>query len=395
MLDTSSMLSVYDPYPVEFTRGYGSTLYDAEGKKYIDFAAGVATNSLGYGNQELIRTLKEAADKIWHISNLYTIKPAIDLADTLVQKTFADKAFFVSSGTEAVECAIKLARAFYRVLHNQTNKYEIITFYHAFHGRTMGAISATSSDKHIDAFKPYLPGFKNIPMDHNIDTIAAAIDENTAAIMLEPIQGEGGINIFSTKLLQDIRQLCNERDILMIADEIQSGAGRTGKFLAIEHANVTPDICTIAKGIGNGMPIGGCLTTNRVAKCFKPGMHGSTYGGNPLATTVCKKVIETITEPAFLQNVVYMGQYLMQKLLSLQATHSNHITEIRGVGMLIGIQLGSHINNKELVVKLRGAGLLTVKTALPDTIRVTPPLTITKEEIDEGIAIFHKILQSL
>ena len=307
------LMSTYNRYPIVLRKGRGMRVWDADGKEYLDFIAGIAVNCLGHCHPRVVIALQKQAQRLLHVSNLYHIEAQIDLAKLLVENSFADKAFFCNSGAEAVEGAIKLARK-YANDHSFHDKNEIITAYGSFHGRTLAALSATGQEKMQKGFEPLVAGFKNVPFN-DINALEQAITKNTCAIMLEPIQGEGGIRIPSPEYLKQVRELCDRNKILLILDEIQTGIGRTGKLFAYEHFNIKPDIITLAKGLGGGIAIGAILATDAVAASFQPGTHGSTFGGNPLACSVAAATIETLLEDGFLlANCELLGKYFLKKL---------------------------------------------------------------------------------
>ncbi len=381
----SSVLPSYSRANLRFIKGEGVWLFSEGGQKYLDMGGGIAVNCLGHANPHLTQALKDQASNLWHTSNLYHIPNQEKLADNLVQSTFADTVFFTNSGTESMECAIKMARKFHHS-NNNLEKTEIITFENSFHGRSLAMISAAGSEKLIKGFEPILSGFLQIEFN-NIEKLLKAISPSTAAIVLEPIQGEGGIITAHPNFLAEVKKICVEKDILLILDEIQCGVGRTGTLFAYEQHNITPDIMAIAKGIGGGFPLGACLATERAAKGMGPGTHGSTYGGNPLACAVGNAVMEIVNNQEFLNSVKDKSLLLKQKLAYLLDKHSNIFEEIRGVGLMMGIKC--KIPNIEFVNAGFEKGILTVPGG-ENTIRLLPPLNISNEEINFAIDMLDK-----
>ncbi|QGR02294.1 aspartate aminotransferase family protein [Ehrlichia ruminantium] len=385
-MQDSPILQVYDPSLVTFSHGKGVYLYGHDGKKYIDFHSGIATSSLGHAHPVLVETLKRQGEKLWHLSNLHTIPEAIKLAQKLVDISFADKVFFNNSGAESVDCALKIARS-YQCGKGNTQRYRFITLQHSFHGRTYAACSANEPSNFSPLLKPYVEWFDSV--EPNIKAVKNALNENTGAILIEPIQGEGGINVLDASFIKELRAICDQNDILLIFDCVQCGTGRTGKFFAYEHVNVMPDICTLAKGLGSGFPVSACLSTRNASQFMGIGMHGSTFGGNPLATTIAGTVVDEILKPGFLENVTKNSQYLHKKLEDLSDKFPV-IQEIRGKGLLIGVKVNT--NSRALMKDLVNYGLL-LSTARGNVLRVIPPLIITQQEIDEGINILESYLQ--
>ena len=381
----SSILSTYKRSNLSFVKGKGSYLITKNGKKYLDFASGIAVNSLGHCNSELIKVLNNQSKKMWHISNAFQIPEQEELAKKLTKLTFADKVFFCNSGAESVEAAIKIARAYHQI-KKRKNKFKIITIKGSFHGRTLATISASGQKKMIEGFKPLLDGFVQVEFG-NHELIEKAIDNQTAAIMIEPILGEGGIKVIPNQCLEGLRKLCNKKKILLIFDEVQSGIGRTGKFFSYQWSKIEPDILTTAKGMGGGFPIGACLVTNKVSKGMKFGSHGSTFGGNPLACSVAKRVIEIISEKKFLNDLNQKVTFFANKLEAIKNTYNHLIDEIRGRGFLLGIKC--KINNSIFIEKLRNNGLLVVG-ANESVIRILPPLNVTKKDLKIALKIIEK-----
>jgi len=381
----SSILPTYKRSNLSFVKGKGSYLITKNGKKYLDFASGLAVNSLGHCNSELIKVLNNQSKKMWHISNAFQIPEQEELAKKLVKLTFADKVFFCNSGAESVEAAIKIARAYHQI-KKRNNKYKIITIKGSFHGRTLATISASGQKKMIDGFKPLLDGFVQVEFgDH--ESIEKAVDNKTAAIMVEPILGEGGIKIIPNQCLEGLRKLCNKKKILLIFDEVQCGIGRTGKFFSYQWSKIEPDILATAKGMGGGFPIGACLVTDKVSKGMKFGSHGSTFGGNPLACSVAKRVIEIISEKKFLNDLNQKATFFVNKLEAIKNTYNHLINEIRGRGFLLGIKI--KINNSIFIEKLRNNGLLSVG-ANENIIRILPPLNVTNKDLKIALKIIEK-----
>ena len=381
----SSILPTYKRSNLSFVKGKGSYLITKNGKKYLDFASGIAVNSLGHCNSELIKVLNNQSKKMWHISNAFQIPEQEELAKKLVKLTFADKVFFCNSGAESVEAAIKIARAYHQIKEKK-NKFKIITIKGSFHGRTLATISASGQKKMIDGFKPLLDGFVQVEFgDH--ESIEKAVDNKTAAIMVEPILGEGGIKIIPNQCLEGLRKLCNKKKILLIFDEVQCGIGRTGKFFSYQWSKIEPDILATAKGMGGGFPIGACLVTDKVSKGIKFGSHGSTFGGNPLACSVAKRVIEIISEKKFLNDLNQKATFFVNKLEAIKNTYNHLINEIRGRGFLLGIKI--KINNSIFIEKLRNNGLLSVG-ANENIIRILPPLNVTNKDLKIALKIIEK-----
>ena len=386
----NSILPVYARSNLCFERGEGVYLYTPEGERYLDFAAGIAVNSLGHSHQKLINSLVDQANKLWHVSNLYTITNLDELGDKYVEHSFADNVFFCNSGTEAVECGIKMIRKYHDDTCNP-DKYRIITFTGAFHGRTMAAISASNRARVMDGFGPALEGFDNVEFG-NIEAVKQSLTEETGGILIEPIQGEGGIRPAPEGFLQDLRNIADEYGILLMFDEVQCGAGRTGSLFAHELFNVVPDILATAKGIGGGFPLGACMSNNKAAVGMKQGTHGSTYGGNPLAMAVGNAVLDEILSPGFMSYVKEISDYLMKKLL--KNNFPEYVEEIRGMGLMIGIKLKDSITCKDVVIKLRNKKLLSVPAG-DNVVRLLPPLIINKEHVDEAVSIIHSVFQEM
>ncbi len=377
-----SLLPVYRRYDIAFARGDGSWLYTTDGRRMLDFGSGIAVTGLGHAHPHLVATVAEQAAKLWHVSNLWRIPELERLADRLVAHTFADTVFVCNSGAEAIEAAIKMVRRHFYAL-GTPERHRIVTFEGSFHGRTMAGISAAGGKKLVEGFDPLLPGFDILPFgDH--EALHAAIGPETAAIMIEPIQGEGGIRPVPPQCLQGLRSLCDEHGLLLVFDEIQAGMGRTGTLLACEQARVRPDIAAIAKGLGGGFPIGACIATARAASGMVAGTHGSTFGGNPLGCAVANAVLDVMLEQGFLARVAERGRFLRERLDTLAAEHPQVIAEVRGRGLLVGLRL--HRDSAGFIKALQGLGLVTVPAA-DEVVRLLPPLTVTEDELAEGCAL--------
>jgi len=381
----SSILPTYKRSKFSFVKGNGSYLITKSGKRYLDFASGIAVNSLGHCHPELIKILVKQSKKLWHTSNAFQIIEQEKLAKKLTDLTFADKVFFCNSGAESVEAAIKIARSYHQI-KKKKKKFKIITIKGSFHGRTLATISASGQEKMIDGFKPEVGGFKHAKFgDH--ESIEKLIDSQTAAIMIEPILGEGGIKVIPNQCLEGIKKLCKKKQILLIFDEVQCGMGRTGKLFSYQWSNMKPDILTTAKGIGGGFPIGACLVTNEASKGMKFGSHGSTFGGNPLACSVANKALEIISKKSFLNQVNQKSAFLIKELENIKNSHLDLIEEIRGRGFMLGIK--ARISNSILIDKLRNNGLLVVG-ASENVIRILPPLNVTIKDLGVALKIIKK-----
>ncbi|WP_096784827.1 aspartate aminotransferase family protein [Rhodobacter sp. CZR27] len=377
----SAVLPTYNRAPLAFIAGEGSWLVAEDGTRYLDLGAGIAVNALGHANPELVRVLSEQAGKLWHVSNLYRIPEQERLAERLVEATFADTVFFTNSGTEAAELAIKMVRKYWSG-KGQPDRIEILCFEGAFHGRSTGAIAAAGSEKMVKGFGPLMPGFRHLPFgDH--EALRAAISDRTAAVMIEPIQGEGGIRVLPDVCLKGLRDACDSVGALLIFDEVQCGMGRTGKLFAHEWAGVEPDIMMVAKGIGGGFPIGAVLATGRAAAEMVVGTHGSTYGGNPLGCAVAAKVMEIVADDAFLSEVGRKAALFRQKLEGLVASHPEVFEEVRGLGLMLGLRC--RVPNVDVVQAAYGQHLLTVPAA-DNVLRLLPALNIPDEDIAEAVA---------
>ncbi|HTO33279.1 MAG TPA: aspartate aminotransferase family protein [Pararhizobium sp.] len=390
MADATPLYDTYARAPLRFERGEGVWLIAEDGTRYLDFAAGVAVNSLGHAHPHLVSALKEQAEKVWHLSNLYEVPGQESLGRRLTDATFADKAFFTNSGAEALECAIKTARR-YHFAKGHPEKFHIITFEGAFHGRTLATIAAGGQAKYLEGFGPKAPGFYQVPFG-DMPALKAAITEETAAILIEPIQGEGGIRTVPKEFLQELRTLCDEYGLLLIFDEVQCGVGRTGKLFAHEWSGITPDIMAVAKGIGGGFPLGACLATEEAAAGMVAGTHGSTYGGNPLAMAVGNAVLDVVLADDFLPHVRDVALVFRQGLASLADRFPDVIEEIRGDGLMLGIK--AKVPSADLLKAIRAERLLAVPAG-ENVIRLLPPLTTTAEEAREGLARIERAAEHL
>lgn len=383
------ILPTYNRSALRFVRGEGSWLFEQDGSRYLDLTSGIAVNALGHAHPELVATLTEQAQALWHVSNLYQIPAQEQLAQALVEHSFADTAFFTNSGTEAAELAIKMVRKYWS--DQGATRPTILTFEGAFHGRSTGAIAAAGSEKMTKGFGPLMPGFKTLPWgDH--DALRAALDDSVAAVMIEPIQGEGGIRPLPEPCLKGLRELCDQTGALLVLDEVQCGMGRTGRLFAHEWACVTPDIMMVAKGIGGGFPLGAVLATARAASGMTAGTHGSTYGGNPLACAVGAKVLDIMTRPGFLDGVSRKAGQFRQGLESLIARHPDIFEDLRGAGLMLGLKCRTA--NTDLVAAAQAQHLLTVPAA-DNVVRLLPPLTITGDEIAQALDRLDRAAQSI
>lgn len=380
------IMPTYARFPIAFESGEGCTLKDVEGKKYLDCVAGIAVDCLGHNHPGLNKAIAEQCQKTMHVSNLYWTEPQIETAEILVKASGLDKVFFCNSGAEANEAALKLARIYAKAFKSN-EAVEIIAMDYSFHGRTYGAISATGQPKYHKGLAPMLPGILHVPFN-DFNALKSAVSNKTCAILLEPIQGEGGIYPADYDYLQAVRKLCDEENIVLIFDEVQSGIGRTGKFFAYQHYNLKPDVVCMAKGIAGGFPMGGIVACDKVAQVFVPGTHASTFGGNPLATAAAQYVLGIITSDGFMNDVAKKGEYLTQKLTTLKEKHPC-ITDVRGKGLMLGVALS--VPTSDIVAKAMEKGLLLVGAG-SDAIRFVPPLIISKEEIDQAVQIFDSCL---
>ena len=377
---TSPLLPIYARADLSFERGEGPWLVAHNGERYLDFGAGVAVNALGHAHPHLVEVLTEQARKVWHTSNLYRIPEGERLAQRLVDATFADIVFFANSGAEANEAAIKMARK-YHAANGQPERFRVVTFEGAFHGRTLATIAAGGQAKYLEGFGPKVEGFDQVAFaDHA--AVRAAITPETAAILIEPIQGEGGIRPVPTQCLRGLRNLCDEHGLLLIFDEIQTGVGRTGRLFAYEWSGITPDIMSVAKGIGGGFPMGACLATADAARGMTVGTHGTTFGGNPLAMAVGNAVLDVVLEPGFLDHVRQMGLVLKQRLAELADRHPAIIAEVRGQGLMMGLR--THVPNAEFIAAARDQKLLLIGAG-ENVARLLPPLIVTEAEVGDAV----------
>ncbi|HYS42463.1 MAG TPA: acetylornithine transaminase [Geobacteraceae bacterium] len=383
------IMKTYGRYPLVPVRGEGCRLWDADGREYLDFLAGVAVNNLGHCHPRVVAALQKQAGELIHCSNYYHIPGQIELAELLCSHSFADRAFFCNSGAEANEAAIKLARKYSREKFG-ADRYEIVTALASFHGRTMATVSATGQEKVQKFFDPLLHGFRHVPFD-DAAALKLAVSPNTCAVMLEPIQGEGGVVVPSAEYFRQVREICDEHNLLLIFDEVQVGMGRTGKLFAHEHFGVTPDIMTLAKALAGGAPIGSMLAREEIAESFGPGTHGSTFGGNPLVTAAAVAAVRVILEEGILNRTEEMGEYLMGELEGLKGKFP-FITEVRGIGLMIGMELS--VPAGDIVKKALKRGLL-LNVAQDRVLRFVPPLIVTKREVDEMIGILEGILSEM
>ncbi len=380
----SAILPTYNPADLAFERGEGAYLFTADGQRFLDFTSGIGVTSLGHAHPHIVAALKEQAGKLWHCSNLYTIPGQQRLAERLVANSFADTVFFCNSGAEAVEAGIKMARRYHHGA-GHPERFRIICAENAFHGRTLADISAGGQEKHTQGFGPLVEGFDHVPFA-NLNELRSAIGAETAAILVEPVQGEGGIRPASEEYLRGLREAADEFGLLLFFDEVQCGMGRTGRFFAHEWAGVKPDIVAVAKGIGGGFPLGACLASEKAASAMDGGSHGSTYGGNPLAMAAGNAVLDILLGDGFLDHVVAMAALLRARLDDLTTRHQEIFTGVRGLGLMLGLECA--VANRELMVKLRENGLLTL-TAGDDVLRLLPPLVIEESHVDEAMEILE------
>jgi acetylornithine/N-succinyldiaminopimelate aminotransferase len=378
---SSHLLPTYSRVDLAFERGEGAWLMTAAGKRYLDFTSGVAVNALGHAHPHLVEAITEQAKKLWHTSNLYRIPEGERLAERLCEQSFADFVFFQNSGTEAIECAIKMARK-YQFASGKPERNRIVTFEGAFHGRTLAALAATGNKKYLEGFGPMMPGFDQVAFG-DLDAVKKAVTSETAAIIIEPVMGEGGVRVVPHNFLRALRKLCDDNGLLLIFDEVQTGIGRTGDLFAYQHTGVEPDIMALAKALGGGFPIGACLATAEAAKGMTAGTHGSTFGGNQLAMAAANAVLDVVTAKGFLERVRQNGLLMKQRLAELKDRHSAVIAEVRGEGLLIGLRMVPPAG--EMVDELRNEEMITV-AAGDNVVRLLPPLIIDENEIAEAIA---------
>ncbi len=380
------VMNTYGRLPMALVRGQGVKVWDAEGKEYLDFLSGIAVNSLGHCHPKVVEAVCRQAETLMHVSNIYWIEPQVKLAELLVENSCADKAFFCNSGAEANEAAIKLARKYAKQKYGP-EKYEIITALQSFHGRTLAAITATGQPKYQKDFEPLPGGFKYVPFN-DLAALKEAVGPHTCAVMLEPIQGEGGVHPADADYLQGVKEICRQNNLLLIFDEVQCGLGRTGNFLGHQLYGVEPDIFTLAKALGNGFPIGAMLAKDEVAAAFKPGDHASTFGGNPLACAAALAAMQTMLHDNVIENAAEMGEYFKQKLTVLAEKHSM-IKDIRGAGLMIGVEIDGE--GSEIVNKCREKGLL-INCAGSSVLRFLPPLIVQRADIDAAVDILDQAM---
>ena len=386
-LADENIMNTYKRFPIVLVKGSGVKVWDVNGKEYLDFVAGIAVCNLGHSHPRVIAAVKEQLENLMHVSNLYYTEPQAQLARLLVENSFADKVFFCNSGAEANEAAIKLARK-YAHENMGPDKFELITMKDSFHGRTMATITATGQEKFQFGFTPLLEGFTYVPFN-DLQALEARISNKTCGIMVEPIQGEGGVNIPNAQYLARMREICDRHGILLIVDEVQTGMGRTGEFFAYEHSGIKPDIMTLAKALGNGFPIGAMLATNKIAKAFIPGNHASTFGGNPLAMAAANATVKTILQEGILEHCRKMGDYFLLQLKKLQQKYKI-IKEVRGKGLMLAAQL--NIEGGDIVHECLQRGLLIISAGVK-TLRFVPPLIITTQDVDQAIKVLDEVME--
>ena len=376
----SHLLPVYARVDLAFERGEGAWLIATNGERYLDFTSGVAVNALGHAHPHLVEAVTEQAKKLWHVSNLYRIPEAERLAERLCAASFADVVFFANSGAEAMECAIKMARK-YQAANGQPERYRIITFEGAFHGRTLATLAAGGQKKYLDGFGPVVEGFDQVPFA-DLEATKRAIGPETAAILIEPIMGEGGVRVVPPEFLRALRRLCDEHGLLLVFDEVQTGVGRTGQLFAYQQSGVSPDIMALAKALGGGFPLGACLATAEAAKGMVAGTHGSTFGGNPLAMAAAGALLDVVLADGFLERVRHTALILKQKLAEIRDRHPDVIAEVRGEGLLVGLR--AVVPSAQLVDALRAEKMITV-AAGDNVVRLLPPLIVSEDEVAEAV----------
>ena len=384
------LMPTYARADLAFERGEGVWLTGTDGRRYLDFAGGVAVSALGHAHPKLVAAITEQAGKVWHVSNLFRIPEAERLAKMLVDVSFADTVFFCNSGAEAMECAIKVARK-YHAVNGHPEKSRIVAFEGSFHGRTLATLAAAGAKKYLDGFGEPLAGFDHVPYG-DLDAVKKAITPETGAIVVEPIQGEGGVRVPPSGFLRALRELCDQKGLLLVLDEVQTGVGRTGKFFAYEWAGIEPDVMAIAKGLGGGFPIGACLATEEAAKGMTAGTHGSTFGGNPLATAVAGTVVNIVLEKGFLDRVAQTGLLFKQRLAEMKDRHPAVIAEVRGEGLLLGLR--TVVPNMDLVAACREEGLLTAGAG-ENVVRLMPPLVTSDAEVAEAMNKLDRACQKI
>jgi acetylornithine/N-succinyldiaminopimelate aminotransferase len=386
----SHLLPVFARVDLAFERGEGAWLLATNGERYLDFTSGVAVNALGHAHPYLVAALQEQATRLWHMSNLFRSPDGERLAARLCEQSFADFVFFANSGAEAMECAIKITRK-HHAAKGHPERYRIVTFEGAFHGRTLATLAATGSEKYLDGFGPPLDGFDQVPLG-DLDAVKKAIGPNTAGILIEPLQGEGGVRSPPPAFFKALRQLCDDKGLLLVFDEVQTGMGRTGELFAHRRLGVTPDVMSLAKALGGGFPIGACLATADAAAGMTPGSHGSTFGGNPLAVAAANAVLDVMLRPGFFEHVQKMSLLLKQKLASVIDRHPTVISEVRGEGLLIGVK--AVVPSGDLVTALREQKLLTVGAG-ENVVRFLPPLIVSETEIEQSVASLERACMAL
>ena len=388
---SAPLMDVFAPPPIDFVRGEGVFLFTEKGDRYLDFIAGIAVNSLGHAHPAAVKALKDQGEKLWHVSNMFAVPGQRELAAKYVEASGLDRVFFCNSGTEAIEAALKTARKYFAV-SGQPERFRIVTFEGAFHGRSYAAINAGGNPAYLDGFGPRMEGFDQVPFG-DIDAVKAAITPETCAVLIEPVQGEGGVRAATTEYLKALRRLCDEHGLLLIYDEVQCGAGRTGKLFAYQWADgaADPDIMALAKGIGAGFPLGACLVTEETAKGMKFGAHGTTFGGNPLAMAVGNAVWDVLADPAFLERVNDVANYMGQQLQRLVDAHPDAVEETRGKGLLLGLKLKANVVNKDVQAICRDNKLL-IGVAGGNVVRLAPPLVVSKDEARQAIEVLDRAL---
>jgi acetylornithine/N-succinyldiaminopimelate aminotransferase len=383
------LLQNYKQQPVVLERGEGAYVWDTDGKRYLDLLGGIATCAFGHCHPEVSRALHAQVDRLWHVSNVFYHQPSIELAEQLTSASGLQRAFFCNSGAEANEALIKLARKVMKD-RGQPERFEILTFENSFHGRTLTTVSATGQVKYQKGFEPLTPGFRHLPYG-DLEAVRQAVGPQTAAVLVEPIQGEGGVRVAPAAFLQGLRALCDEKGLLLLVDEVQTGIGRTGKLFAFQHAGIRPDAFSLAKSLGNGIPVGAMVCSEETGKSLVAGTHGSTFGGNPLACAAANVVVRLARDPALLAEVERKGQFFLERARALQARLGGRITDVRGQGMLLGVELSGEAG--PVVTRLRELGLL-VNAAGERTVRFAPPYIVTEAQLEEGLRLLEQALSA-
>lgn len=383
---TASLYQTYARYDIAFERGEGVYLYDSDGRQYLDFASGIAVNSLGHAHPRMVETLKMQAEKLWHVSNLYQIPEQERVADRLTANSFADAVFFCNSGAEAVETGLKTVRRFHHEAGNP-KRWRVITLEGAFHGRTLAELAAGRQEKHMVGFGPIVDGFDQVPFG-DLEAVRAAVTDETAAILVEPVQGEGGVNSMPPGYLKALREITDDAGVLLFYDEVQTGIGRTGKLFAHEWDDVPPDVMAVAKALAGGFPVGACLASSKVASAMSAGSHGSTFGGNPLAMAVAESVLDVVLEQGFLENVHRIAELMNQRLNAIADAYPDVIEDVRGLGLLIGLKCVVPAN--DVIDALRHQGLLTVGAA-NNVVRFLPPLIVDESHMESAVQILDGV----